>query len=278
MIYLRPVQAADADNLFPLIYHSPVTDMLMWDGPESPADYREKLAERQAAAQRGEYDFFSIIETGSNLPIGTCSLRPEMHGLSAEIGLWLGMPYQGKGYGQRVVKELVESGFLQRNHDKINAEVVVGNWPGLRIFQKNGFSLEGTLRKACWKRGYLRDIWAVGITRDEFLRQTDLIVHICRREEWRAAQKAGCYRPADLDLSGFIHCSRAEQVQGVVRRYFRSVDDLLLVWIRPGRLRAELRWESADGQLFPHIYGVLNLDAVAAVRPVMSGGAGALRV
>ena len=35
MLILRPVQPVDADILFPLIYHTPVTDTLLWDGPAS---------------------------------------------------------------------------------------------------------------------------------------------------------------------------------------------------------------------------------------------------
>jgi uncharacterized protein (DUF952 family) len=39
---------------------------------------------------------------------------------------------------------------------------------------------------------------------------------------------------------------------------------MLLLWIDPDRLEADLRWEKADGENFPHIYGELNLDAVTA--------------
>ena len=35
--------------------------------------------------------------------------------------------------------------------------------------------------------------------------------------------------------------------------------------VREDRLRARLANESADGELFPHLYGELNLDAVTDV-------------
>jgi uncharacterized protein (DUF952 family) len=40
---------------------------------------------------------------------------------------------------------------------------------------------------------------------------------------------------------------------------------MVLLWIDPDRVNAELRWEESDDEIFPHIYGVLNLDAVLAV-------------
>jgi uncharacterized protein (DUF952 family) len=92
-----------------------------------------------------------------------------------------------------------------------------------------------------------------------------LLVHICPRQDWLAAQASGAYRAASLESVGFIHCSRPEQAPGVLQRFFAGASDLLLLWIDPRLLRAELRWEQADGDLFPHLYGELNLDAVVRV-------------
>lgn len=92
-----------------------------------------------------------------------------------------------------------------------------------------------------------------------------MLVHICSRQEWEQAQTEGEYRPGSLEMEGFIHASRPEQVLGVANRFYRSTNDLLLLIIEPRRLHASVRWESADGDEYPHIYGPLNLDAVVAV-------------
>lgn len=99
-----------------------------------------------------------------------------------------------------------------------------------------------------------------------------VIVHICPRQDWLAAQASGVYRTPSLESVGFIHCSRAEQAPGVLQRFFAGAGDLLLLWIDPQRLRAELRWETADGDLFPHLYGELNLDAVVEVEALPNQG------
>jgi uncharacterized protein (DUF952 family) len=90
-----------------------------------------------------------------------------------------------------------------------------------------------------------------------------MIVHICERGAWEAAQSSGEYRPVSLDSEGFIHCSRPEQILGVVNRFYKEVPDLLLLWIDPNKVRAEIRWEAADGEVFPHIYGPLEVEAVS---------------
>jgi uncharacterized protein (DUF952 family) len=92
-----------------------------------------------------------------------------------------------------------------------------------------------------------------------------MIVHICERDAWEVAQTAGEYRPASVGVEGFIHASKPNQVLGVANRFYQGRQDLLLLWIDLQRLGPELRYEPADGDLFPHIYGALNLDAVIAV-------------
>ena len=93
------------------------------------------------------------------------------------------------------------------------------------------------------------------------------IVHLCQSADWQTALEQGYYQADSLTDVGFIHCSRPEQVVAVANRFYLGRRDLLLLWINPDLLRAELRWEASDGDLFPHIYGPLDLDAVQAVVP-----------
>ncbi len=94
-----------------------------------------------------------------------------------------------------------------------------------------------------------------------------MIFHIATRDAWDDAARAGSYRADTLATEGFIHCSSAEQVAEVANVRFRGREDLVLLWIDPERVRAEIRYEDAsDGSgTFPHIYGPLDIDAVARV-------------
>jgi uncharacterized protein (DUF952 family) len=93
------------------------------------------------------------------------------------------------------------------------------------------------------------------------------ILHITMRAAWAAAQQVGEYRVASLDTEGFIHCSTLQQVVRTADRFFRGQQDLELLVIDPAKLQAPLRYEAADDELFPHVYGPLDLDAVIDVLP-----------
>jgi uncharacterized protein (DUF952 family) len=92
-----------------------------------------------------------------------------------------------------------------------------------------------------------------------------MIVHICPSAAWEEAQKTGEYRPPSLNVEGFIHASLPEQVLAVANRFYAGRSDLQLLWIDPQRVHPSIRYEPADGEMFPHIYGALNLDAVRVV-------------
>jgi uncharacterized protein (DUF952 family) len=89
------------------------------------------------------------------------------------------------------------------------------------------------------------------------------ILHITARDRWEAAKNLGAYRSDSLATEGFIHCSTVAQVIGSANRFFKDKRDLVILSIDPTRVSAEIRYEGADANnLFPHIYGELNIDAV----------------
>ncbi len=209
---LRPVRSTDADDLFPLIYRSPVTDTLKWDGPPSLEVFRKDLIEREARTASGEAHIFTIIDRGSGSPAGSASIHPDDEHLRGDIGLWVAEPHQGKGYGTRVVRELSAYGFDQLGLEKIEAYIFTGNEASRWIFEKNGFMLEGTIRSAVRKRGQVLDEWLFGITRQDYERRKAYLLHLCSREDWDAAQALAEYR-ADFSGSRWFHpllASRAD--------------------------------------------------------------------
>jgi uncharacterized protein (DUF952 family) len=98
------------------------------------------------------------------------------------------------------------------------------------------------------------------------------ILHITSRSHWQSAKNLGSYRSETLDTEGFIHCSTFAQVVGSANRFFKQQSNLVILVITVDRVTAEIRYEGADANnLFPHIYGELNIDAVDRVIDLESG-------
>ncbi|MBN4001632.1 MAG: DUF952 domain-containing protein [Nostoc sp. LPT] len=92
------------------------------------------------------------------------------------------------------------------------------------------------------------------------------ILHISKRQQWEQAKNIGTYRADSLNSEGFIHCSKSTQILKVAKRFFDNQRELLLLFIDSEKVQAEIRYEPAEiGELFPHIYGELNIDAVYQV-------------
>jgi len=92
------------------------------------------------------------------------------------------------------------------------------------------------------------------------------LFHITTRAAWDRCQGAGEYRHESLAREGFLHLSTEDQWRHTLQRLFRGVEDLVVLEIDPARVQAEIRYESADGELFPHLYGALATGAVVRVR------------
>ncbi|HKV46296.1 MAG TPA: DUF952 domain-containing protein [bacterium] len=86
--------------------------------------------------------------------------------------------------------------------------------------------------------------------------------------QWANAMRAGVFAGTESDTAGFIHLSSLAQVARTANKWYAGRRGLVLLAISPSKLRADLRWEpTTQGELFPHAYGPINLDAVVSVIP-----------
>ena len=95
-------------------------------------------------------------------------------------------------------------------------------------------------------------------------------------DEMAALEREGIFAGAPVDLAdGYIHPSTADQLTGTVDKHFAQADGLHVAAVDLAAQGERLRWEpSRGGQLFPHVYGPLPLDAVRSVVPLPLGGDG----
>lgn len=87
-------------------------------------------------------------------------------------------------------------------------------------------------------------------------------------QQWADFERERVFRGAPVDIEdGYIHLSTAAQLDATIAKYFAGEADLIIAEVDLGRLGGSVRWEPArGGDLFPHIYAELPIEAVASIR------------
>ena len=82
-----------------------------------------------------------------------------------------------------------------------------------------------------------------------------IIYHMCKAEEWQAAEAAGVYGGSSQDIAdGFIHFSTAEHIVASAAKHRAGQDGLILLSVDPDPLGDAVKWEEARGGiLFPPV-------------------------
>lgn len=92
------------------------------------------------------------------------------------------------------------------------------------------------------------------------------IYHIVLPEVWERFKKRLSYQPESLATEGFIHCSYPGQLEAVLKRYYSGVEKVLILKIDTDKLLAKLVKESStNDEIYPHIYGRVNHNAVVGI-------------
>ena len=92
------------------------------------------------------------------------------------------------------------------------------------------------------------------------------IYHIVLHEVWERFKSRPSYQPESLASEGFIHCSYPNQLEAVLKRYYRGVEKVLILKIDTEKVLAKLVKEpSTNNEMYPHIYGRLNHNAVVGI-------------
>lgn len=95
------------------------------------------------------------------------------------------------------------------------------------------------------------------------------IYHITTKSWWAKFEGLDYYESPTFNEETFIHLSTAEQVSGVLERYYAGQTDLLKLHVDTEKLSAELKFEQAtNNEFFPHLFGRLNKSAVLEVEDI----------
>jgi RimJ/RimL family protein N-acetyltransferase len=170
-VYLRPPERPDIATFVRWFTDADVLRNLAMRAPMSEAG-EAAWFERMLAAQ-GKTDYhFVICLLEDDRAIGTIGL----HGIdfengNAEFGIAIGEKAEwNRGLGTDATRAICDFGFGQLRLERIGLLVYDGNDRARRAYEKAGFVLEGTMRRAHFARGQFFDVHVMGLLREEWTR------------------------------------------------------------------------------------------------------------
>jgi RimJ/RimL family protein N-acetyltransferase len=168
-IYLRAPERSD------------IPDFVRWF---NDAEVLRNLAMRAPMSEAAEERWFDgmLTRQGTDLHLVICLIGDDraigtvgLHGIdqtngTAEFGIAIGESGEwGKGYGTEATRAICDFGFGELRLERIGLFVYADNERGRRTYEKAGFTLEATLRRAHFARGEHHDVHVMGLLRDEWL-------------------------------------------------------------------------------------------------------------
>lgn len=148
-----------------LAVHTDETCMKFISAVPQLADIRQRFHDRLAPWQITSFHMLCLVvrRKEDGRAVGLMGANPEWapH-RQAEVGYSLLSDSFGQGYGSEALGALCDFLFGECEFHKLKAQVVEGNHASRRVLEKNGFTLEGTLRDNYLLRGKWVNDWLFG--------------------------------------------------------------------------------------------------------------------
>ena len=163
-VRLREREVEDLPRLNEMFCDPDVLAGLMIPFPQPMAGIREWY---ESTRNREDQVHF-VIQTTAGEPIGICGLQEiDYRARRAVLGIWIGKPHWNQGLGTDAMRVLCRFGFDQMNLQRITLSVYEPNERARRVYEKVGFKLEGTLRRAQFVGGRHVDEHVMGLLSEE---------------------------------------------------------------------------------------------------------------
>ncbi|WP_050069920.1 GNAT family N-acetyltransferase [Anaerosalibacter massiliensis] len=166
-LYLRPMEEKDIPNKVRWINDTNVNATLNFNYPISEVETRHWL--NRVSTDNNRKDFIvCLIE--NDKPIGYGGLiNIDIRNLKAESYMGIGeTDYWGKGYAREIRAIILEYAFVQLGLNKVYSYVWEENIKMIKVNEKAGFKVEGTLREEVYSHGEYRDFVVMSVLRREY--------------------------------------------------------------------------------------------------------------
>ena len=162
---IRQWRPGDAPVIVEALNDPGVTDNLR-DGLPKPYTEADALKYIIASQEEGAYAFAST-EDGAAVGSIQLSRQGNIHSRTAELGYYVVRRRWGKGIGSEALRLACRFAFEQTDLVRIYAEPFVENAASRRAIEKNGFALEGIMRKNAVKNGRVRDMCMYALVKED---------------------------------------------------------------------------------------------------------------
>lgn len=147
---LRLLQPTDVAPLWPYVSDESFPRYMTWAAHEHPDETTAYIGAMQAAAAEGTAFSFALIFEGQL--IGLAGLHDVTRVVRAwrvdraELGYWVGPPFQDRGLCTEAAREVMRFGFEDLGLHKITVGCITDNVPSRRVIEKLRFRFLGEQR------------------------------------------------------------------------------------------------------------------------------------
>jgi ribosomal-protein-alanine N-acetyltransferase len=142
------------------------------EDPTSLPTVAAAIARHRREWRRGDAFVFVVRErAGDGAIIGRVTLFGVMRGVfqNAHLGYWIAEDKQRQGLTTEAVRRALDFAFGEAELHRVEAAVVLGNAPSLRVLDKCGFRREGLAERYLCVAGAWGDYTLHAITREEWV-------------------------------------------------------------------------------------------------------------
>jgi [ribosomal protein S5]-alanine N-acetyltransferase len=155
----------DLPQLVRLANNSRISD---WMTDAFPHPYDEEAGKKfiTFAGSQEPKRIFKIMVDGQTA--GSIGIHPQqdISRRNAELGYWIAEPFWGKGVATQAVKLVIPVGFSLPGITRLYARPFSHNPASQRVLEKNGFTLEATIKNGFFKNGSYCDELIYGLRKE----------------------------------------------------------------------------------------------------------------
>ena len=168
-IRLRAIEPEDAAVFFAWNLDTRTAQLVDFIRPPQSMTAVKEWAQKQAINRSKNDDVDLVIENSAGELVGLI----DTHNIDRRVGAFqygvaVRPEFRRRGYAAEAIQILIRYMFDELGYQKVNATVYSNNEPSIRLHERLGFVLEGTIRRRVRTGGRLYDELYFGMTDDEF--------------------------------------------------------------------------------------------------------------